>query len=214
VPEQCQSSVGAGSEQLNLVDPVDSTIYLPLSQFPSSAMSLTVRTTATNAGAIALIRAAVRETSADQPIAWIQPLDQLVFGALGGRWLPLLWMSVFAGLSLVLAGIGVYGVVSYVVEQRRREFGIRMALGAARADLVRLVIRHGLTPALGGAVIGLAAAAILARVNSTLFAGVAPFDGPAFLSAAAILAVIALAASYPPARRIASEDAATALRSE
>jgi putative ABC transport system permease protein len=200
--------------QLNLVDPVGSMIYLPLTQFPSSAMSLTVRTTASSAAVTALVRAAVREVSTDQPIAWIRPLDELVFGALGGRWLPLLWMSVFAGLSLVLAAIGVYGVVSYVVEQRRREFGIRMALGAARADLVRLAIRHGLTPALAGGVIGLVAAAFLARVNSALFAGVAPFDGPAFLSAAAILAVIASAASYPPARRIAAEDAAIALRTE
>jgi putative ABC transport system permease protein len=189
-------------------------IYLPLTQFPSSAMSLTVRTTASSAAAMALIRAAVREVSADQPIAWIRPLDELVFGSLGGRWLPLLWMSVFAGLSLVLAAIGVYGVVSYVVEQRRREFGIRIALGAARADLVRLAVRHGVTPALAGAVIGLAAAAFLARINSALFAGVPPFDGPAFLSAAVILAVIALAASYPPARRIATEDAAIALRTE
>jgi putative ABC transport system permease protein len=200
--------------QMNLVDPVGSMIYLPLTQFPSSSMSLTVRSTVSAGAATALIRTAVRAADADQPIAWIRPLDELVFGSLGGRWLPLLWMSVFAGLSLVLAAIGVYGVVSYVVEQRRREFGIRMALGAARADLVRLAIRHGLTPALAGSAIGLVAAAILARVNSTLFAGVAPFDGPAFLSAAAILAVIALAASYPPARRIASEDAAIALRSE
>lgn len=200
--------------QMNLVDPVGSTIYIPLTQFPSSAMSLTVRTTLPDGAATALIRAAVRAVDANQPIAWITPLDTLVFGSLGGRWLPLLWMSVFAGLSLVLAGLGVYGVVSCAVEQRRREFGIRMALGADRGNLVRLAIRHGLGPALGGALVGLGFAVVLARLNSTLYAGVATFDVPAFLTATAILAVIALGASYTPARRIANDDAAMALRSE
>jgi len=107
-----------------------------------------------------------------------------------------------------------HGVVSYLVEQRRREFGIRMALGAERSALVRSAIRYGLGPALLGTVIGLAAATRLARANTTLFAGAPAFDLPAFLTSAAILTLIALFAAYPPARRIANDDAASALRSE
>jgi putative ABC transport system permease protein len=102
----------------------------------------------------------------------------------------------------------------YVVEQRRREFGIRMALGADRSTLIRLAVRHGLLPALGGTLIGMVTAALLARANSALFAGVQPFDMPAFAASAGILVSIALLAAYPPARRIANEDAVMALRSE
>ena len=206
--------VAADVKQFSLMEQPGSLIYLPLTQMPASSMSLMVRSTLSDNAAASLLRTAVRSVDRDQPIAWIRPLDDLVFGSVGGRWLPLLWVSVFAALALVLAGLGVYGVVGYIVEQRRREFGIRMALGADRATLIRLAVRHGLLPALGGTVIGMAAAALLARANSTLFAGVQSFDVPAFAASAAILVAIALVAAYPPARRIANEDAVMALRSE
>jgi putative ABC transport system permease protein len=136
-----------------------------------------------------------------------------VFGSISAQWLPTMWMGISAGLALILAALGVYGVVIYAVEQRRREFGIRLALGAARSDLVRLAARHGLAPTILGTVIGIGAATAIARLNAPLFLG-ALVDVPAFLASAALLAVIALGASYARAKRIADEDAVLALRAE
>ena len=145
----------------------------------------------------------------------MRPLDEIVFGSVSGRWVPMVWMALFAGLALVLASLGVYGVVSYAVQQRRREFGIRLALGAKRADLIRLAVRQGVGPALVGAGLGVVAATLLARIGSTLFAGAATAsNAPTLLAAAALLGLLALAASYGPARQIADEDAALTLRTE
>jgi putative ABC transport system permease protein len=191
-------------------------VYLPFAQTPEPGMTLLVkaRPDADASGLSGTIRAAVRGADPDQPIAWLRPLDDVVFGSLSGRWLPMMWMTVFAILALGVAAAGVYGVVSYAVELRRREFGIRMALGADRAALVRLAIRHGLLPALAGAIVGAAAALALARMNERLLFGVSPTDVPTLAAAAAAIAVIALVASYAPARRISSEDASLALRCE
>jgi predicted permease len=190
-------------------------VYLPLPQSPESSMTLVLRSQLPDAAAAARIRTAVRAVDPDQPVASIRPLDEIVFGSVSARWVPMVWMAVFAGLALVLASVGVYGVVSDAVEQRRREFGIRLALGAQRADLVRLAVRHGVAPAVAGAALGIAAAAVLGRINVTLFAGSASSSSvPTLLAAAAVLALLALVASYWPARRIANEDATLTLRAE
>ena len=206
--------VVADVKQQSLTSTPGPMVYLPLSQSAEPAMTLVVKGSDRSRLSAEQIRSVVRAVDRDQPIAWIRSLDEIVFGSLSARWLPMLWMSVFASLALGLASVGVYGVVSYAVEQRRREFGIRLALGADRSDLVRRATRQGLVPALSGAAIGLGAAAMLARVNSALLVGVTPIDVPTFLGAAALLAIAAVVASYPPARRIANEDAALALRSE
>jgi predicted permease len=200
--------------QISLTSRARPMVYLPLPQSPEPAMTLVVKADGDPGVIASLIRSAVRTADRDQPIAWIRSLDEIVFGSLGARWLPMLWMTVFASLALVLAAAGVYGVVSYAVERRRREFGIRMALGADRTRLIRLALRQGLLPALAGTVIGLGITAIMARRASTLLVGVTPNDVSTFLAAAGVLAVVAFAASYPPARRIANEDASLALRSE
>jgi putative ABC transport system permease protein len=190
-------------------------VYLPLPQSPESSMTLVLKSPLPDADAAARIRSAVRAVDRDQPVALVRALDEIVFGSVSGRWVPMMWMGVFAGLALVLASLGVYGVVSYAIQQRRREFGIRLALGAKRADLVRLAVRQGVGPALVGAGLGMVAAVLLARIGSTLFAGAAAAsNAPTLLAAAALLAVLALAASYGPARRIADEDAALTLRTE
>ena len=190
-------------------------VYLPLPQSPEPSMTLVLRSQLPDAAAAARIRAAVRAIDPDQPVASIRPLDEIVFGSVSARWVPMVWMAVFAGLALVLASLGVYGVVSDAVEQRRREFGIRLALGAQRADLVRLAVRQGVTPAAAGAAVGVAAAALLGRINVTLFAGGASSSNlPTLIAAAGVLALLALAASYWPARRIANEDATLTLRAE
>lgn len=126
-----------------------------------------------------------------------------------------MWMGAFAGLSVILASLGVYGVVSYAVEQRRREFGIRLALGASRGELVRLAVRQGLGPTLVGTAAGIAMAILLARINVTLFAGGASASSlPTLLASAGLLSFVALAASYGPSRRIANADAALTLKEE
>ena len=190
-------------------------VYLPLPQSPEPSMTLVLKSGLPDATAAARIRSAVRAVDRDQPVASIRPLDDIVFGSVSARWVPMIWMAVFAGLALVLASLGVYGVVSYAVQQRRREFGIRLALGAKRADLIRLAVRQGVGPAVVGAGVGIGAATLLARIGSTLFAGAATAsNAPLLLAAAALLGLLALGASYGPARRIADEDAALTLRAE
>ena len=189
------------------------TVYLHLPQSEEPALTLLVKSVLSDAAAAARLRSAVREVNRNQPLSAVRPLDSIVFGSISGRWMPTLWMSVFATLALVLAALGVYGVVAYAVERRRREFGIRLALGAARADVIRLAVRQGVTPALIGTFAGITAAALLTRLNANLFPG-ASMDFKTFVGAAVILGALALMASYAPARRIAQEDAALTLRAD
>ncbi len=204
----------ADVRQRSLQAPVSPTIFLPHTQFPEPALSIVVRSTADPQVIASRIRDAVRAVEPNQPVAWVGTLDDVVFGFLAPRWLPLLWMTLFAGLALVLATTGVYAVVSYAVAQRAREFGIRVALGADRADLVRIALRQGVGPALVGSVVGLAAAASLTHVLGNLLVGVSPRDVATFVASALILVLVAVAASYPPARRIARQDPCVALRHE
>jgi ABC-type antimicrobial peptide transport system permease subunit len=177
-------------------------------------MTFVVKSSLSNGAAVAHIRSAVRAIDRNQPVALVRSLDQLVFGAAAGRWLPTMWMSVFAGLALILAVFGIHGVVSYAVEQRRREFGIRLALGASRADVIRLAVRQGAMPALIGTALGIGAGPFLGRLNSAFFAGAPAIDTTTFVAAAGLLALVTLVAAYAPARKISAEDAALTLRAE
>jgi ABC-type antimicrobial peptide transport system permease subunit len=126
----------------------------------------------------------------------------------------MLLLGLFAGLALVLAAIGIHGVLSYAVSQRRREIGIRMALGARSSDLVALVVRQGVTLAAVGLAAGLAGAFVLTGFLSTQLFGVTPTDPATFATVAAVLFVVALAATVAPAHRAASVDPIVSLRSE
>ena len=123
-------------------------------------------------------------------------------------------LALFAGLALAVAATGLYGVLSYNVSERRREIGIRAALGATRGRLMRLVLRQGLGFTLVGLALGLMAAAATSRLLSTLLFGVTPFDSVAFAVAPAVLILVALAACLVPAWRAAATDPAVALRAE
>jgi putative ABC transport system permease protein len=189
------------------------TIYLPLPQSPERSMTLLVKSRLSDAEAGARIRAAVRAVDRDQPVGAIRSLDAIVFGSVTGRWLPAMWVGIFSGLALALAVLGVYGVVTYAVAHRRREFGIRLALGASRPGLVRIAIRQGLVPVLCGIAVGLTATALLARVNARLL-GMPSLEPWTIAGVAALLVLFTIAASYLPARRITADDAARSLRHE
>jgi ABC-type antimicrobial peptide transport system permease subunit len=123
-------------------------------------------------------------------------------------------IALFALTALLLAGLGIYGVISYVVSERTHEIGIRLALGAQRADILKMVLRQGLSLAIAGAAAGLLGALIVARLMAGLLYGVAPTDPPTFLGVALLLALVALAACYIPARRAMKVDPMVALRYE
>jgi len=160
------------------------------------------------------IRRQLRSLDADLPFAEVATMDQIMRGQTADRRYTTALLAIFAFLGIVLAGIGVYGVVSYVVAQRTNEIGLRMALGAQRADVLWMVISQGLGMAMVGAVAGLFGAWILRRVVAQLVFGISPADPATFTAAAFLLIAFAASASYVPARRAAKVDPMVALRYE
>jgi putative ABC transport system permease protein len=148
------------------------------------------------------------------PIVQMQPMAWLLEDSLAERRFNTLLLGTFAAISLLLSTIGVYGVISYTVSQRTREFGIRMALGALRSDLLRGVLAEGMLMVGAGLAVGLLAAFALTRVLAGLLFGVGSKDPITFLVTAVCLSVVAIAASYVPARRAGSVDPIVALRHE
>jgi putative ABC transport system permease protein len=200
--------------QLALGQPAGPMVYLPLNQSSTTSLALLVKSRLPDALAVARIRSAVRAVDPDQPVALTRSLNEMQLGSVSGRWLPLMWISIFAALALMLATFGVYGVVSYAVEQRRREFSIRLAIGARRSDVIRLAIRQGAGSALAGIGMGITAAVVLGRLGLSTFGVPAAFDAATYVAAATLLSLCALAASYLPARRMTGEDAILTLRAE
>lgn len=144
----------------------------------------------------------------------LRSMDQVLHDDLAGARVPAQMLAAFAGLALLLAAAGIYGIVSYSVAQRTREIGIRVALGARKADVLRLVVGQGFVPVLAGVAVGLIGGAGLSRVMSALLYGLSPSDPVTFLGLSAALAIVALLASWVPARRAARVDPTVALRHE
>jgi predicted permease len=157
---------------------------------------------------------AIRTVDPDQPVYDVRLLEAVVDQSVAQRWLNMVLVTAFAILALALASIGVYGVIAYGVANRRREFGIRLALGARRGDILRLVVRTGIGLVLTGMAAGLLGALVLTRAIQSLLFGVQPRDLASFAAAAAIMFAVAVLASYLPARRAASVDPAQTLRAE
>jgi len=191
-------------------------VYEPSLQRPSPAMTLVIRTRSDPAAFAPLLRGAVWDVDEDQPIIRVQTWNQVIAGYRSGDVVMSTMMSIFAGLALGLAVVGVFGVMAYTVAQRTNEIGIRMALGAKRSDVLRMVVRKGMVLGAFGIGIGLALGAPLMWLQQASGGVVMPFDqcAPVYLAAAFLIGLAALLASYIPARRATKVDPIVALRCE
>jgi putative ABC transport system permease protein len=189
-------------------------MYVPFAQESSSSMTLVVRTASDPASFVPAIRAQLLAVDKDQPIYNVRTMEEVVSESVSQRRLTMLLFGLFAALALALATIGIYGVMSYSVSQRTHEIGVRLALGAQRRDVLRLVIADGMTLTLGGVVLGLAAAFALTRLLASLLYGVTTTDPATYAAISLLLAAVALLACYLPARRAMKVDPLTALRAE
>lgn len=193
---------------------VTPTVYASYLQSPEPRMTLVVRTAAHPMSMVRAVKDSVYSVDKDQPVFKIRTMDQVVAGSeSSSRFTPVL-LGIFAAVALALASIGIYGVISYAVTQRTREIGIRIALGAERRDVLRMVAGHGVLLAAIGVAIGLAGAFVLTRLMSSLLFGVSATDPLTFLSAPVFLGAVALAASCVPAYRATKVDPVVALRYE
>jgi putative ABC transport system permease protein len=190
-------------------------IYVPHAQDRQwNFMGVVVRTAGDPAAFATTVRREVRALDKDQPVYNIRTMDEVVANSLGTRRVSMQLFAVFAGTALLLAALGIYGVMAYSVTQRTQEIGIRMALGAQTGDVLRMVVRQGMTLTLIGVVAGLAGAFALMRVIANLLFGVGATDAAIFAIVPVLLSAVALVACYLPGRRAARLDPMIALRSE
>jgi putative ABC transport system permease protein len=175
-------------------------------------MTIVARTTGEPMLALPQMTAVLKSLDSGVAVSRARTLEDLLSANVAEPRFRTLLLSVFAIVSLALAAVGLYGVVAFSVSQRRAELGLRMALGADPGDVLRLVLREGMTPVAAGILIGLAGAAALARVLQSLLFGVDALDPPTFAVVAVTLTLVALAACYLPARRATMVDPASTLR--
>jgi putative ABC transport system permease protein len=188
--------------------------YFPYAQTGGRQMAVTVRTAGSPLAMLPAVRNAVHGVDRDLPLSNVNTMDKLVESSVGQRKLSMILLGVFSTIALLLASIGIYGVMSYSVAQRTRELGIRMALGAARLSVLRLVVRQGIALALSGVAIGLVAAFALTRFLSNQLYGVGATDPATFATVSGTLILIALLATLMPALRATRVDPVVALRDE
>jgi ABC-type antimicrobial peptide transport system permease subunit len=175
-------------------------------------MNVVVRTSTDPAAVAGAVREQVRQIDSDLPLYNVVTMEHRVDLSLARRRFAMLLLGCFAFISLTLAAIGIYGVLAYLVSQGTREIGIRMALGASRVAILRLVVSRGLMLAVGGVIIGVVGAFLLTHLMRTLLFGVAPTDPVTFCAIPFLLFVISLVATSIPARRAAQVDPAECLR--
>jgi len=193
---------------------MDPTIYTPFSQTPFMWGYVMVRTTGDPSALTRSIKGIVRGVDPNVIASGVRPMVEVVSGTVAEPRLSMLLVSGFALLALVLASVGIYGVIAYSVSQRTHELGLRMALGAGRAGVLAMIIREGLVTATIGIVAGLGAAALATRLMSDLLVGITARDPLTFGGGAVLLLIIAAAASYLPACRATRVDPMVALRAE
>ena len=215
-PPKWRTIVGVVSSTrlYGLANPARLEVYVVFRQNPTSQMTLLVKSGIDPASLTSAVRATVQAIDKDQPISAISTMKELVNNSVATRRMTLVLLGLFSGLALTLGAIGIYGVISYSVAQRTREIGVRMALGAPRRDVFRLVVGQGLKLAGTGIAIGIAAAFGLARLMSSLLYGVSVVDLETFAGVAVLLMLVAFVACYIPARRAMRVDPIFALRYE
>ncbi|HKV35468.1 MAG TPA: ABC transporter permease [Pyrinomonadaceae bacterium] len=192
-------------------------LYAPYAQERRSWMSprdLVVRTRGDAASLAGAVREAVWAVDKDQPVSNVRTMDQVLAAAISRERFQMLLLSLFATLALVLACVGLYGVISYAVAQRTHEIGVRMALGAQSRDVLRLVIRQGMVLTFSGLLLGIAGGLAVTRVMTDLLFGVTSTDAVTFLSVGGLLLLVSFLACYIPARRATKVDPLIALRYE
>lgn len=205
----------AGDTKLyGLANPSRLEVYLSYRQHPRGDMTLVLRSDRSPGALTSAIRDAVASIDKDQPVSAFATMDQLRAKSVGDRRAMLILLSAFSALAILLAAIGIYGVMSYAVAQRSHEIGVRMALGARPRRVLAMVLLEAGTIAVAGIVAGIAAAAALTQMMAGLLYAISPSDPVTFFAAAALLLSIALLACYLPARRAARVDPMEALRSE
>ncbi|MGH9930302.1 MAG: FtsX-like permease family protein, partial [Pyrinomonadaceae bacterium] len=192
----------------------DAAAYLPYSQNPYLTMNLIIRGTQDPTRLVSAVRSEVSALDPSLPVSNVKTLSQMIDERVSPKRLMTYILTVFALCALLLASVGIYGVMSYAVTQRTQEIGIRMALGARAADVLKLVVRNGMKLTLIGVAIGLAGAFALTRLLGNLLFHVTPTDKLTFAGVASSLIVVALLACYVPARRAAKVDPLVALRDE
>jgi putative ABC transport system permease protein len=215
-PQPWRTVVGVVQDvkQAGLGAPPTMQIYLPHAQYRNGYLTLVVRTKSDPLALAAEVRRQVAEVDPEQAVSNIASMDQVLFDSIASRRFSAILLGTLAGLGLLLASVGVYGVISYGVSQRTREIGIRMALGAARGDVLSLVVGEGMKLLLLGVGAGAISSLLLTPVLSGLLFGVSPRDPVAFAASAVFLAAVALLACYVPARRASRIDPMVALRYE
>jgi predicted permease len=197
-----------------LAAPADPTVYSPFAQDPFVGMEMFVRTGGDPLRVVPAIRRAVLEVDPELPISRVAAVEADLAKSIAGDRFNTAMLALFAAVAFALAVIGIYGVVAYGVTQRRHEMGVRIALGAQRGDVVRLVVTRALRPVTAGVVIGLAAAVAATRVAQGLLYGTSPHDPVTYGLVAVLLLGVGGLAAYAPSRRAASADPVSALRAE
>jgi putative ABC transport system permease protein len=206
---------------LDAPGPVQAEYYYSRNQVPdrfqpllADRVSLVVRTAGDPAAMTAAVRHAIQEIDPNQPVYNVNTMEQVLSDSIGTQRLSMLLLTIFAAVAMILAGVGIYGVMSYTVAQRTHEIGIRMALGAQARDVLKMVVRHGMILTAVGVLVGLAGAFALTRVMSSLLYGVTPTDIVTFTGVPAVIVAVALLANFIPARRATKVDPLEALRYE
>jgi len=201
-------------KQYGLDLPTEPTIYVPYLQRPDSGMTAVVRSSLDPASLVGALRKQLIALDKEQPLAQVRTMEQVVAESTAQRRVMVMVSAVFGALALLLAALGLYGVMAYTVTLRTREIGVRMALGAQRGDVLRLVIRNGMALALIGIAVGLTGAVALTRLMVSLLFNVTPTDAITFTVVPALLILVALLACFIPARRATKVDPLVALRYE
>jgi predicted permease len=198
-------------------------MYIPQSQVPEGLTQLAnnvlptswcIRSSMDPNSLRVAVQKEFQAVDGQMPISKVRPMEEVIAQGVSRQHFNMLLLSIFAGIALILAAIGIYGLMSYAVEQQTQELGIRMALGADRGRVLKLILRQGMTPAGIGVLAGLAVALGITRVLASLLYGVKAYDPATFTIVAVILSVVALLATYIPARRAMNVDPVVALRDE